>query len=74
MDPVRNNRQTLISAYSKACRYIINPIKNHIDDEVILFAARKTWGWSGKLSQSPINSFTIFNHAYQVALKIYSPE
>ncbi|ERL61168.1 hypothetical protein K661_02505 [Piscirickettsia salmonis LF-89 = ATCC VR-1361] len=45
-----------------------------MDNQAILFAARKTWGWSGRLSQNSINSFAIFNHAYQTALKIYSPQ
>ncbi|MGJ3500363.1 hypothetical protein [Piscirickettsia salmonis] len=65
-------RNSVIQAYSKACRYIINPNKNNTNDPVIKFAARKTWGRSGKLSHNSINSFVIFYHAYQAALKIYS--
>ncbi|APS59070.1 hypothetical protein [Piscirickettsia salmonis] len=65
---------SIISAYSKACRYIINPDKNNTNDPAIKLAARKTWGRSGKLSQNSISSFTIFHYAYQDALKIYSPE
>ncbi|APS51729.1 hypothetical protein AVI51_13310 [Piscirickettsia salmonis] len=65
---------TVITAYAKACRYIINSSDSQMDNQAILFAARKTWGWSGRLSQNSINSFAIFNHAYQTALKIYSPQ
>ncbi|RNC77613.1 hypothetical protein DA717_09300 [Piscirickettsiaceae bacterium NZ-RLO2] len=66
------SKNSVVQAYSKACRYIINPDKNNTNDPVIKLAARKTWGRSGKLSQNSINSFVIFYHAYQAALKIYS--